>query len=87
MLFRLIEAECGLCCDAKCGNGGGGAKRVEKDISGLKGTYGEEGEGGRIRRELYLRLSRDKAPQYIVSVCFSIIQSGSWQTRQEGCTL
>lgn len=83
MLFRLIEAECGLCCDERCRDGGGRGRGGETDISGLEGTCAEEGGWGRIRRELHLCLSRDKALWFIVSVCFSIILSGSWQTQQD----
>lgn len=34
MLFRLIEAECGLCCDVKSGNGGGATKGLRQTEGG-----------------------------------------------------
>lgn len=46
MLFRLIEAECGLCCDVRCGNSGRGAKGLRQTSQDLRGCMGGREDGG-----------------------------------------
>lgn len=62
MLFRLIEAGCGLCCDVKCGNSEGGAKWPRQTAHDLRGRTREEAgtERERVRRGVTV-LSRYKS--------------------------
>lgn len=55
VLFRLIEAECGLCCDVKCGIGGGGAKGFRQTSQDLRGRIGrrENKKGVSPEKTLY----------------------------------